>query len=141
MVHILSLQVYQNISKKHQISNQTLRWEARKMTIRYKFLFFLTFYISWSFCFMKLKGASFSFPACSLCWLLKYSRADIENLKQVQATLSQNPNAIKNIYQNATTFPSHPGWTQTYWVTQNMIFLKLHLNIWLTRDTHPFSSC
>lgn len=112
-----------------------------KWPLDINFFFFLTFYSSSSFCFMKLKGASFSFPACSLCWLLKYSRADIENLKQVQATLSQNPNAIKNIYQNATTFPSHPGWTQTYWVTQNMIFLKLHLNIWLTRDTHPFSSC
>lgn len=29
------------------------------------FFFFLAFYISWSFCFMKLKGATFSFPPCS----------------------------------------------------------------------------
>lgn len=44
-----------------------------------------------------------------LCWLPKYLRANIESVKQVQATLSPNPNSIQNIYQNATTFPSQSG--------------------------------
>lgn len=55
-------------------------------------------------------------------WLLKYSKADLENLKQVQATLSRNPSSIQNIYWNANIFPSHLGWMWKHWVTPGTVF-------------------
>lgn len=88
------------------------------------------------FCFMKLKGASFSFPASltSVLALEILERADTENLKQVQATLNQNSNAIQTVYQNSDTLPSHGGRTQERGVTRQLHTwwtLELTHSLWL----------
>lgn len=88
------------------------------------------------FCFMKLKGASFSFPASltSVLALEILERADTKNLKQVQATLNQNSNAIQTVYQNGDTLPSHGGRTQERGVMRQLHTwwtLELTHSLWL----------
>jgi len=77
------------------VFKETTRWEASELSIKCKFL---KSFISHDNLLYKAKNC-YSHSQHALISALAFERLERASVKQ--ATLSQSPNAIQNIYQNA----------------------------------------